>query len=55
MDKLKITYIDINKLNPAPYNPRKISPEALEKLKNVIKNTGLIDPLIARYADMEKQ
>jgi ParB-like chromosome segregation protein Spo0J len=46
MDKLKIQYIAINKLNPAKYNPRKIDPKNLAMLKKSIECHGLVDPII---------
>lgn len=40
-DKIKIT-----DLVPAPYNPRTISPEDKEKLKNSLQEFGLVDPIV---------
>ena len=40
-DKIKIT-----DLVPAPYNPRTISPEDKEKLKNSLNEFGLVDPIV---------
>lgn len=37
---------NVEKLNPADYNPRKISEEGLEKLKYSIKKYGIVKPLI---------
>jgi len=33
-------------LKPAPYNPRKIDKETLEKLKQSIQNFGYVEPLV---------
>jgi ParB-like chromosome segregation protein Spo0J len=33
-------------LNPAPYNPRKISDRALEGLRNSVKRFGVVQPVI---------
>lgn len=44
-------YIDINKLNPAEYNPRLLSPEAQEELKKSISELGIIKPIIIRRSD----
>lgn len=38
-------------LNPAPYNPRRISPEELSKLKRSIREFGFVEPLVARRKD----
>jgi len=46
MSKLKIEHIEIEKINPAKYNPRDISELAFEGLKESIKKWGVIDPLI---------
>jgi ParB-like chromosome segregation protein Spo0J len=34
------------KINPAPYNPRKIKPAVLEALKDLIRTKGFIQPLV---------
>jgi ParB-like chromosome segregation protein Spo0J len=36
----------VSELKFYPGNPRKISPETLEKLKNSIKEFGIVDPLV---------
>lgn len=36
----------IKKLNPAKYNPRSISEIELTRLKNLIKEFGLVEPLV---------
>ena len=46
-----IEYIDIDKLNPADYNPRCLSDDALEELKNSITELGVIKPIIIRRSD----
>ena len=45
-DKIKITDI-----NPADYNPRKISSSDYEKLMQSIKVYGLVDPIILNLND----
>lgn len=40
-----IEYIDIDKLNPADYNPRCLVGDALEELKNSITELGVIKPI----------
>lgn len=49
-DKLNITYVDINTLRQADYNPRKWSKEAIEGLTESIKRFGLVDPLLVNTA-----
>lgn len=43
---MNISNIPIGNLNPAVYNPRRISREMLQSLKNNIKEFGLVDPVI---------
>lgn len=43
---MKIKQIAVEKLKPAEYNPRKISRDMLNSLKNNIKEFGLVDPLV---------
>ncbi len=47
---LKIEYVDINKLKPAGYNPRRWSDEATKNLKESIKEFNFVDPLIVNKA-----
>ena len=50
INKLKVSYIEINQLKPADYNPRKWSQEAISQLKESIKRFGLVDPFILNNA-----
>ena len=43
---MNISNIPAGNLNPATYNPRKISRQMLRSLKATIKEFGLVDPLI---------
>ena len=47
---LKIEYVSIDSLKPSEYNPRKISKESMEQLKESIKKFKLVDPLIVNCA-----
>lgn len=49
--ELAIEYVDPATLVPAPYNPREISEEALERLATLIDNHGWVAPVIARRED----
>jgi hypothetical protein len=51
VEGIEVVYIEIDKLNPAPYNPRKITDEAKDKLLQGIKHFGTVDPLIVRRSD----
>lgn len=54
LDKIKIEYIEISKLSPADYNPRKWDEAAKNKLKESIKRFGVVDPLIVNCASNRK-
>lgn len=47
---LNIVYIDVSKLLPATYNPRKWNEEAIRQLTESIKRFGLVDPIIVNGA-----
>lgn len=49
-EKLNIVYVQVNKLNPAPYNPRKWDEDACTKLKESLTKFGFVDPLIVNSA-----
>ena len=44
--KLSIVQVDVNQLNPAPFNPRRWSEKQISDLKESIKRFSLCDPLI---------
>lgn len=48
---LKIEHISPKRLNPAKYNPRKMSDTARLRLRRGIEAFGLVDPIIARRKD----
>jgi ParB family chromosome partitioning protein len=48
---LTVVEIEIAKLNPADYNPRCLSPEALAELTESIRKLGVIKPVIIRAED----
>lgn len=52
--KLHIVYVPIKELKPSEYNPRKISKESLEQLKESIKRFQMVDPIIANAAPNRK-
>lgn len=49
---MEIEHIKITDLKPAEYNPRRISEEDYQKLKNSISTFGLVDPLIVNLKNM---
>lgn len=44
--ELKIKYLPIESLNPATYNPREMSEDAMEKLKRGLQEFGFVDPVV---------
>lgn len=52
--QLTIETVKISELNPAPYNPRKWSDEAIEQLTESIKRFGMVDPLLVNNAPERK-
>lgn len=48
---MKTEKINITDIKPAPYNPRVIPPENMEKLTHNIKQFGLVDPIIIDLTD----
>ena len=49
-NNLEVTYQNVKELNPAPYNPRKWSDDAIAQLTDSIKSFGLVDPILVRWA-----
>lgn len=52
--KLNIVYVSIKELKPSEYNPRKISKESLEQLKESIRRFQMVDPIIVNAASNRK-
>jgi len=46
MSFVKVVRVAIEKLNPAPYNPRKISDRALSGLQSSISRFGMVEPIV---------
>jgi DNA modification methylase len=49
-NNLKVQYVSINSLNPAPYNPRKWSEDGIKQLTESIKRFGLVDSILVNNA-----
>jgi len=47
---LSVTYIPVSELKPNEYNPRTHTPDAIEKLKQSIKEHSMVDPIIVNSA-----
>ncbi len=48
---INIEYVSPDKLNPSPYNPRRIDDESLRRLVKLLDSHGFVDPVIARKED----
>ncbi|QHN43295.1 hypothetical protein GII36_05610 [Candidatus Mycosynbacter amalyticus] len=53
-NNLEVTYQKVKELNPAPYNPRKWSEEAIAQLTNSIKSFGIVDPILVNSSASRK-
>lgn len=53
-NNLSVTYQNVKELNPAPYNPRKWSEDAIAQLTESIKSFGLVDPILVNSAAERK-
>lgn len=54
MEKLKIEYIPINELNPAEYNPRKLSQREAREIQDSLDEFGMVEPIVVNSADNRK-
>lgn len=52
--KLNIEYVPTEALQPSEYNPRKISKESMEQLKESVKRFQMVDPIIVNSAPNRK-
>ena len=48
---IEVQYVNPDTLNPAPYNPRTMSDDALSRLAKLLDSHGIVDPIIARRSD----
>lgn len=53
--KISVVYVSIDKLNAAPYNPRKWDQPSLGRLKQSIKEHGFVNPILVNSAPGRKQ
>lgn len=53
-NKLQVQYVPLNILKSAVYNPRKISPESMEQLKESIRKFNMVDPIIVNSASSRR-
>lgn len=51
MRDLKVRQVNPRTLNAARYNPRRITPRELEKLRRSIREYGFVEPVLVRRAD----
>lgn len=53
-ENLNVQHVGVKDLNPAPYNPRSWSEEAISQLTESIERFGLVDPIIVNSAPDRK-
>lgn len=53
-NNLAVTYQNVKILNPAPYNPRRWSEDAIAQLTDSIKSFGLVDPILVNSSPDRK-
>jgi hypothetical protein len=51
---IKVLEVGVDKLNAAPYNPRRWEQSAIEQLTESVKRFGLVDPLVVNNATGRK-
>ena len=44
----ELVEIDVDRLEPNPWNPNRMSPEMYEKLREYVKREGLVEPIVVR-------
>ncbi len=53
-NNLTVTYQKVSSLNPAPYNPRKWSEDAIKQLAESIQKFGFVDAILVNSAENRK-
>lgn len=53
-DDIKISYVDINQLKNAEYNPRKANEREFVDLQNSLKRFGFVDPVLVNSNEKRK-
>ena len=48
---MDVVQVDVEKLKPSEYNPRKITPEDFEQIKKSIEEFGFVQPLVVNSAE----
>lgn len=51
---MDIKQVDINTLNPATYNPRKLTDEQYDNIKNSLLKYGFVNPIVVNNNDKRK-
>lgn len=46
--RLEVVHIPCGAIDPAPWNPNRVPPETMHKLREYIRTAGLVQPLIVR-------
>ena len=46
--RLEVTHLPVGGLRPNPWNPNRVAPETMHKLREYIRKEGLVQPLVVR-------
>ena len=46
--RLEVTHLPVGQLRPNPWNPNRVDPETMHKLREYIRREGLVQPLVVR-------
>lgn len=52
--QIKIVYVPIEELNPAEYNPRKLSQREAREIQDSIDEFGMVEPIVVNSAESRK-
>lgn len=48
--RLEVVHLPVDQLRPNPWNPNRVPPEIMHKLREYIRREGLVEPLVVRHA-----
>lgn len=48
VDRLEIVHLPVDALRPNPWNPNRVAPETLHKLREYMRREGIVQPIVVR-------
>lgn len=51
VDRLEIVHLPVAELRPNPWNPNRVAPETLHKLREYMRREGIVQPIVVRRLD----